>query len=50
MKLLVLPRTPTQTDILRMTLERFREIPEAWQMYLPPPVTFGTTLRLVGVA
>lgn len=35
MKLRILPRVPTQSDVLRMSLGRLRAIPDPWIPYLP---------------
>lgn len=35
MRLLVYPRPPTQSDVLRMSLSRVHPVPEAWKPYLP---------------
>lgn len=41
MRMLSIPRSPTQTDVLRMALSRLREIPEAWKAYLPAGPVIG---------
>ena len=43
MRLLSIPRTPTQADVLRMNLSNLREIPAAWAAYLPTVPGLGET-------
>jgi hypothetical protein len=35
MVLRILPRIPTQNDVLRMTLLRVKSVPQEWEPYLP---------------
>lgn len=43
MTLRAVPRTPTQSDVLRMAISRLRSVPNEWVAYLPE-----STLSLVG--
>jgi len=41
MELRVYPRSPTPADVLRMTLGKLRDVPAAWEAYLPGAAVFA---------